>query len=85
MLIKHNPFSLAIMRFGPHILNNLGRIKKEPNVGTGLVEAPACWAIMKLQMTVIAKYLKLPPVKLQCSIVVEDAIKAEVKYFNKNK
>ena len=42
MLIKHNPFSLAIMRFGPHILNNLGRIKKEPNVGTGLVEAPAC-------------------------------------------
>lgn len=97
--------------------------KKDPNVGTGLVGAPACGDVMKLQIKVdddgkivdscfktfgcgsaiassslatewikgksiseakqitntnIAKALGLPPVKLHCSMLAEDAIKAAV-------
>jgi len=97
---------------------------KQSNVGTGLVGAPACGDVMKLQIKVdedgvisdacfktfgcgsaiassslasewlkgktteeavqiknteIAKELKLPPVKLHCSMLAEDAIKAAVK------
>nr|VZH91211.1 unnamed protein product [Spirometra erinaceieuropaei] len=96
---------------------------KDKNVGTGLVGAPACGDVMKLQIKVddegriidakfktfgcgsaiassslatewvkgktvdeattiknteIAKELKLPPVKLHCSMLAEDAIKAAV-------
>ena len=99
------------------------------NIGTGLVGAPACGDVMRLQIkikdgividskfktfgcgsaiassslatewvkgknlnelnsitnTEIAKYLKLPPVKLHCSMLAEDAIKAAViDYKNKN-
>ncbi|KAF8055824.1 ISU1 [Scenedesmus sp. PABB004] len=98
--------------------------KNDPNVGTGLVGAPACGDVMKLQIRVdeegnivdscfktfgcgsaiasssvatewvkgkslddvgsiknsdIAKHLSLPPVKLHCSMLAEDAIKAAVK------
>ncbi|XVE62143.1 hypothetical protein DITRI_Ditri06bG0095200 [Diplodiscus trichospermus] len=99
--------------------------KNDPNVGTGLVGAPACGDVMKLQIkideesgkivdacfktfgcgsaiasssvatewvkgksmdevltiknTEIAKHLALPPVKLHCSMLAEDAIKAAVK------
>ena len=98
--------------------------KDDPNVGTGLVGAPACGDVMKLQIRVdddgnmieskfktfgcgsaiasssaatewvkgqniddavnikntdIASLLKLPPVKLHCSMLAEDAIKAAVK------
>lgn len=98
--------------------------KSDPNVGTGLVGAPACGDVMKLQIKVddegnivdscfktfgcgsaiasssvatewvkgksldevltiknsdIAKHLSLPPVKLHCSMLAEDAIKAAVK------
>ncbi|WRX17176.1 NIF system FeS cluster assembly [Theobroma cacao] len=89
--------------------------KNDPNVGTGLVGAPACGDVMKLQIkidentgkitdacfktfgstewvkgksmeevltiknTAIAKHLALPPVKLHCSMLAEDAIKAAVK------
>lgn len=98
--------------------------KSDPNVGTGLVGAPACGDVMKLQIRVddegnivdscfktfgcgsaiasssvatewvkgkpveevltiknsdIAKHLSLPPVKLHCSMLAEDAIKAAVK------
>eukprot|EP00775_Hariotina_reticulata_P008388 gene8388-8572_t len=98
--------------------------KNDPNVGTGLVGAPACGDVMKLQIKVdeegnivdscfktfgcgsaiasssvatewvkgkslddvltiknsdIAKHLSLPPVKLHCSMLAEDAIKAAVK------
>ncbi|KAI5075929.1 hypothetical protein GOP47_0010005 [Adiantum capillus-veneris] len=99
--------------------------KNDPNVGTGLVGAPACGDVMKLQIRVdpetgkivdscfktfgcgsaiasssvatewikgkpmdevltiknsdIAKHLALPPVKLHCSMLAEDAIKAAVK------
>tara|TARA_B110001452_G_scaffold261285_1_gene259903 strand:- start:2563 stop:3030 length:468 start_codon:yes stop_codon:yes gene_type:complete len=106
--------------------------KNDPNIGTGLVGAPACGDVMKLQIKVnpetgviedscfktfgcgsaissssyateliknmqlndavkisnmnIAKHLKLPPVKLHCSMLAEDAIKAAVDdYLNKNK
>ncbi|EFN57984.1 hypothetical protein CHLNCDRAFT_20689, partial [Chlorella variabilis] len=104
---------------------NVGSFDKtDPNVGTGLVGAPACGDVMKLQIKVdehgnivdscfktfgcgsaiasssvatewikgkavedvltiknsdIAKHLSLPPVKLHCSMLAEDAIKAAVK------
>jgi Fe-S cluster assembly scaffold IscU len=104
---------------------NVGSMKKEDeNVGTGLVGAPACGDVMKLQIKVdengkiidakfktfgcgsaiassslatewikgkymeqaseiknthIAKELRLPPVKLHCSMLAEDAIKAALK------
>ena len=111
---------------------NVGSFSKnEKNVGTGLVGAPACGDVMKLQIKVdeagniidskfktfgcgsaiasssyateiikgkninevlniknsdIAKYLNLPPVKLHCSMLAEDAIKEAVKDIkNKNK
>ena len=101
---------------------------KEKNVGTGLVGAPACGDVMKLQIKVndsgkiidskfktfgcgsaiasssyateyikgknineainiknsdIATYLKLPPVKLHCSMLAEDAIKSAIKDLQK--
>ncbi|XP_037826920.1 iron-sulfur cluster assembly scaffold protein IscU [Lucilia sericata] len=101
---------------------NVGSLdKKDASVGTGLVGAPACGDVMKLQIKVdengkiidakfktfgcgsaiassslatewvkgktideagklkntdIAKELRLPPVKLHCSMLAEDAIKA---------
>mmetsp|Transcript_25314 Transcript_25314/g.28400 ORF Transcript_25314/g.28400 Transcript_25314/m.28400 type:complete len:189 (+) Transcript_25314:127-693(+) len=104
---------------------NVGSLdKNELSVGTGLVGAPACGDVMKLQIKVdddgniveskfktfgcgsaiaassvatewvkgknidevlaiknsdIAAHLKLPPVKLHCSMLAEDAIKAAVK------
>ena len=96
--------------------------KSDPNVGTGMVGAPACGDVMKLQIKVedgiitdarfktygcgsaiassslvtewvkgrtldeaasiknseIANELALPPVKIHCSVLAEDAIKAAV-------
>lgn len=110
---------------------NVGSMDKEDqSVGTGLVGAPACGDVMKLQIKVsangiiedakfktfgcgsaiassslitewvkgksiedaqaiknteIAKHLALPPVKIHCSILAEDAIKAAVAdYKSKN-
>ncbi|XP_021825971.1 uncharacterized protein LOC110766879 [Prunus avium] len=107
---------------------NVGSFDKhDPTVGTGLVGAPACGDVMKLQIKVddstgkivdacfktfgcgsaiasssvatewvkgkqmeevltiknteIAKHLSLPPVKLHCSMLAEDAIKAAVKDY----
>ena len=106
---------------------NVGSLPKDDkNVGTGLVGAPACGDVMKLQMRVnddgvveeavfktfgcgsaiasssyttewlkgkhidecatiknadIAKHLKLPPVKLHCSMLAEDAVKAAIKDY----
>ncbi|XBC42296.1 MAG: Fe-S cluster assembly scaffold IscU [Buchnera aphidicola (Meitanaphis elongallis)] len=103
----------------------------ESNIGSGLVGAPACGDVMKLQIKVddneiikdacfktygcgsaiassslvtewiigkslleaenikntnIAEELDLPPVKIHCSILAEDAIKAAITdYRNKNK
>jgi iron-sulfur cluster assembly enzyme ISCU, mitochondrial len=111
---------------------NVGSLdKKDKNVGTGLVGAPACGDVMKLQIKVneesgvieqavfktfgcgsaiasssyateilegmavedavkiknsdIAQHLKLPPVKLHCSMLAEDAIKAAINDFKAKK
>ncbi|GJM89782.1 hypothetical protein PR202_ga06002 [Eleusine coracana subsp. coracana] len=111
---------------------NVGTMDKDdPDVGTGLVGAPACGDVMKLQIRVdeasgkivdarfktfgcgsaiasssvasewvkgkqmeevvaiknsdIAKHLSLPPVKLHCSMLAEDAIKAAVKDYEAKK
>ena len=106
---------------------NVGSFAKEvKRVGTGMVGAPACGDVMKLQIQVnddgiitdakfktygcgsaiassslvtewvkgksldeagtirntqIAEELALPPVKIHCSILAEDAIKAAIKDF----
>ncbi|MEK9776677.1 MAG: iron-sulfur cluster assembly scaffold protein [Quisquiliibacterium sp.] len=80
---------------------NVGAFDKaDPHVGTGMVGAPACGDVMKLQIKVnddgiiedakfktygcgsaiaqIAEELALPPVKIHCSILAEDAIKAAI-------
>ena len=112
---------------------NVGSFNKtDENVGTGLVGAPACGDVMKLQIKVsdadgstiekavfktfgcgsaiasssyatellegmkiedamtikntdIASHLKLPPVKLHCSMLAEDAIKAAIKDYKTKK
>ena len=104
---------------------NVGSFAKdEPNVGTGIVGAPECGDVMKLQLKIsddgviedarfktfgcgsaiasssyvtelvkgktvdevekiqnslIVQELSLPPVKIHCSVLAEDAIKAAVK------
>ncbi len=104
--------------------------KNDTNIGTGLVGAPSCGDVMKLQIKVsdtgiieeakfktfgcgsaiassslatellqgmtldealtiknsdIAEELNLPPVKIHCSVLAEDAIKAAINdYKNKN-
>ena len=110
---------------------NVGSMNKEDkDVGTGLVGAPACGDVMKLQIKVgdegviedakfktfgcgsaiassslitewvkgkkideankiknteIANHLALPPVKIHCSVLAEDAIKAAISnYKEKN-
>jgi len=85
---------------------NVGSFDKgDDTVGTGMVGAPACGDVMKLQIKVnpatgliedarfktygcgtqIAHELALPPVKIHCSILAEDAIKAAVEdYKNKH-
>ncbi len=106
---------------------NVGGFKKdEEGIGTGLVGAPACGDVMKLQIKVgadgriedarfktfgcgsaiassslatewvkgktldeaetiknteIAQFLSLPPVKIHCSVLAEDAIKAAIKDY----
>jgi nitrogen fixation NifU-like protein len=105
---------------------NVGSFEKDdPSVGTGMVGAPACGDVMKLQIKVedgiitdarfktygcgsaiassslitelvkgmsldqassiknsdIAEELALPPVKIHCSILAEDAIKAAVNDY----
>src|SRR5213596_2948899 len=90
---------------------NVGSFGKDtPGVGTGLVGAPECGDVMKLQIKVnletgviedakfktfgeaakikntdIVNELKLPPVKIHCSVLAEDAIKAALAdYKEKN-
>ncbi len=110
---------------------NVGTLDKEdPNVGTGLVGAPACGDVMRLQLKIsddgiiqdakfktfgcgsaiassslvtewvkgksvddatritnrdIAQELALPPVKIHCSVLAEDAIKAAVEDFKRKR
>ena len=108
---------------------NMGSLNKdEPNVGTGIVGAPECGDVMKLQIKVddkgricdakfktfgcgsaiaasslatewmkgktlkeaaeikntdIVEELSLPPVKIHCSVLAEEAIKAAIKDLEK--
>jgi nitrogen fixation NifU-like protein len=110
---------------------NVGSLdKSDPHVGTGLVGAPACGDVMKLQIKVsdggiiedakfktygcgsaiassslvtewlkgksldeasqiknsqIAEELELPPVKIHCSVLAEDAIKAAIIDYKSKK
>ena len=80
---------------------NVGTLDKNAqDVGTGMVGAPACGDVMRLQIKVnpegviedakfktyggkitnaqIADELALPPVKIHCSILAEDAVKAAI-------
>ena len=105
---------------------NVGKMDaNQRNVGTGMVGAPACGDVMRLQIQVeddtitdakfktygcgsaiassslltewvrgrslddansiknmeIAQHLALPPVKIHCSVLAEDAIKAAIKNY----
>ena len=106
---------------------NVGKFVIDDNVGTGMVGAPACGDVMKLQIRVeddiirdacfktygcgsaiassslvtewikgktldeastiknsdIAEELALPPVKIHCSILAEDAVKAAIADYKK--
>ena len=108
---------------------NVGTLPKDdPDVGTGVVGAPECGDVMKLQLrisdagvvedakfktfgcgsaiasssyvtelvkgktideafairnTQIVEELKLPPVKIHCSVLAEDAIKAAINDYKK--
>ncbi len=110
---------------------NVGTLdKNDRNVGTGLVGAPACGDVMRLQIQVsddgkiedarfktygcgsaiassslvtewvkgrtldealtiqnkdIANHLALPPVKIHCSVLAEDAIRAAIEDYKKKK
>jgi nitrogen fixation NifU-like protein len=123
------------MAYGDKVLQhyenpkNVGTLdKNDPNVGTGLVGAPACGDVMRLQVKIsddgkiqdakfktfgcgsaiassslvtewvkgktvdeamtiknthIAQELSLPPVKIHCSVLAEDAIKAAIADWRK--
>ena len=110
---------------------NVGKMNAEdPDVGTGMVGAPACGDVMRLQIKVneqgviedakfktygcgsaiassslatewmkgktldeaetiknpqLAEELALPPVKVHCSVLAEDAIKAAVRDYKQKK
>lgn len=111
---------------------NVGSLdKNDPNVGTGVVGAPECGDVMKLQIkindetgviedakfktfgcgsaiassslvtewvkgktlddalkiknTEIVQELSLPPIKIHCSVLAEDAIKAAISDYKKKK
>jgi nitrogen fixation protein NifU and related proteins len=133
---RHNPVGRDLidrsnnMAYSDKVLDhyenprNVGSLdKNDPNVGTGMVGAPACGDVMKLQIKVndagviedakfktygcgsaiassslvtewlkgktldqaqeiknsaIAEELALPPVKIHCSVLAEDAIKSAI-------
>ncbi len=70
---------------------NVGSMDKgSTDVGTGLVGAPECGDVMKLQIKAlsiknmdIVKELSLPPVKIHCSVLAEDAIRAAIGDWKK--
>ena len=125
------------MAYGTKVLDhyenprNVGTMdKSDPSVGTGLVGAPACGDVMRLQVKIaddgtiqdakfktfgcgsaiassslvtewvkgksvdqaltitntdIAKELSLPPVKIHCSVLAEDAIRAAIADWKKKR
>ena len=130
-LLKYRNYHNNIIKHYENPRNIGSMDKNKKNVGTGLVGAPACGDVMKVQIAVndegeiidskfktfgcgsaiasssiatewivgksiddavkiknmdIATYLHLPPIKLHCSMLAEDAIKAAIKdYKNKNR
>jgi len=122
------------MAYGEKVLDhyenprNVGSFENDDTVGTGMVGAPACGDVMKLQIKVgdsgiiedavfktygcgsaiassslltewvkgktldeakaikntdIAEELALPPVKIHCSVLAEDAINAAIEDYKK--
>ena len=122
------------MAYGEKVLDhyenprNVGSFDNDDNIGTGMVGAPACGDVMKLQIKVdgngviedavfktygcgsaiassslltewvkgktldeakaikntdIAEELALPPVKIHCSVLAEDAINAAIDDYRK--
>ena len=122
------------MAYGEKVLDhyenprNVGSFENDDNIGTGMVGAPACGDVMKLQIKVdnngviedavfktygcgsaiassslltewvkgktlaeakaikntdIAEELALPPVKIHCSVLAEDAINAAIDDYKK--
>jgi nitrogen fixation NifU-like protein len=136
-MVKHTEKELAHnnMAYSDKVVDhyenprNVGKFDIDDTVGTGMVGAPACGDVMKLQIKVdhdtgiitdarfktygcgsaiassslvtewvkgktldqasqlknseIAEELALPPVKIHCSILAEDAIKAAVEDYRK--
>ena len=124
------------MAYGEKVLDhyenprNVGSFESADNIGTGMVGAPACGDVMKLQIKVsdegviedavfktygcgsaiassslltewvkgktldqaleikniqIAEELALPPVKIHCSVLAEDAINAAISDYRQKK
>jgi len=125
------------MTYGDKVINhfrnprNVGSLdREEPNVGTGVVGAPECGDVMKLQImcdeddhivdakfktfgcgsaiassslatewikgkhideameiknSEIAQELSLPPVKIHCSVLAEDAIRAAIADYREKR
>jgi nitrogen fixation NifU-like protein len=122
------------MAYSPKVVDhyenprNVGKFEIDDTIGTGMVGAPACGDVMRLQIKVddngiirdacfktygcgsaiassslvtewvkgmhiddavnlknsqIAEELALPPVKIHCSILAEDAIKAAIEDYRK--
>jgi len=117
------PYSDKVLDHFNHPRNTGSLDRGDPNVGTGIVGAPECGDVMKLQIqvdeggvireakfktfgcgaaiaasslatewlkgrtveqagelknTVLAEELALPPVKIHCSVLAEDAVKAAI-------
>jgi nitrogen fixation NifU-like protein len=133
-LTDRNGLKVKRMAYGEKVLDhyenprNVGSFDNADNIGTGMVGAPACGDVMKLQIKVsdegviedavfktygcgsaiassslltewvkgktleqaqaiknieIAEELALPPVKVHCSVLAEDAINAAVADYKK--
>ena len=124
------PYSEKVIEHYENPRNVGSFAKDDPSVGTGLVGAPACGDVMKLQLrinddgviedakfktfgcgsaiassslvtewvkgmtvdqamtlknTAIVEELNLPPVKIHCSVLAEDAIKAAIADYKRKK
>eukprot|EP01101_Sappina_pedata_P011096 TRINITY_DN71_c0_g1_i1.p2 TRINITY_DN71_c0_g1~~TRINITY_DN71_c0_g1_i1.p2 ORF type:complete len:162 (+),score=69.06 TRINITY_DN71_c0_g1_i1:44-529(+) len=55
------------------------------SVATEMVKGKTLDECLEIKNTVIAKYLSLPPVKLHCSMLAEEAIHAAVKDYKKKR
>mmetsp|Transcript_12348 Transcript_12348/g.17169 ORF Transcript_12348/g.17169 Transcript_12348/m.17169 type:complete len:152 (+) Transcript_12348:66-521(+) len=135
--VRFNAAVISRRMYHPNVVDhyenprNVGSLDdKDENVGTGLVGAPACGDVMKLQIKIdeegkieeakfktfgcgsaiasssyatewlkgkqvdeaaklenseIASHLNLPPVKLHCSMLAQDAVKAAIKNYKEKK